>query len=197
MEAIVKSSVLLKPLSQSHTYDLHQLIESNRDYLKEWLPWLDNITVLSDTASFIESVSASGLEVRAGLGLEEESVERLGLNEKLDHAPHFGVFFKGELCGVAGFHEIQPQSKVGAIGYWLAQAYTGQGIISTAVKELIEIGFNELKLQKIEIRCAEKNIKSRAIAERLGFTYETTIPEGEWLYDKYVDQVVYLKCLEE
>ena len=46
-------------------------------------------------------------------------------------------------------------------------------------------------LYRIEIRCAVQNEKSRAIPEKLHFTNEGTIRDGEWLYDKFVDLVIY------
>lgn len=171
MEVIEKTQTHLKPLNQNHMGELHQLIESNRGYLREWLPWLDNIKRISDTAAFIESIS------------------------KPNGAPHFGVFYNGKLCGVAGFHEIQPQKKIGSIGYWIAQNHSSKGIVSAAVQELLDLGFQQLNLNEIEIHCAKGNVKSRSVAQGLGFTYVKTLPNNEWLYDKYVDHVVYSKAV--
>jgi len=62
---------------------------------------------------------------------------------------------------------------------------------------LTEYALNELKLNKVEIRAAVENQKSRNIPERLGFIQEGTIRRGEWLYDHYVDTVVYGMLREE
>lgn len=49
----------------------------------------------------------------------------------------------------------------------------------------------ELKLNRVEIRAGVHNLKSRAIPERLGFINEGTIRQAEWLYDCYIDHVIY------
>ncbi|MEC0276957.1 GNAT family N-acetyltransferase, partial [Peribacillus frigoritolerans] len=58
-------------------------------------------------------------------------------------------------------------------------------------KALTDYAFIELKLDKVEIRVAEENKKSRGIPERLGFINEGCIRQAEWLYDHYVDHIVY------
>ena len=62
---------------------------------------------------------------------------------------------------------------------------------------LTAYAFNHLKLNKVEIRAAEENKKSRGIPERLGFVKEGRIRQAEWLYDHYVDHVVYGILAEE
>jgi ribosomal-protein-serine acetyltransferase len=63
--------------------------------------------------------------------------------------------------------------------------------MSQALETIIEYGFRDLKLNKIEIRVATENLKSRALPERFGFKEEGVIRDAEWLYDRYVDHVVY------
>ncbi|HEY7883619.1 MAG TPA: GNAT family protein [Cellvibrionaceae bacterium] len=46
-------------------------------------------------------------------------------------------------------------------------------------------------MNRIEIACATENIKSRTIAERLGFSLEGVSREREFLYRKYVDHAIY------
>tara|TARA_B110000093_G_scaffold170999_1_gene200592 strand:- start:446 stop:811 length:366 start_codon:yes stop_codon:yes gene_type:complete len=106
-------------------------------------------------------------------------------------APNFVILNEGAIFGVAEFYEINKQNRIGSIGYWLAQKYTGKGIVTQAFKELLRIGFGTFNLNKIEIRCAEGNTNSRRIPERLGFTYEATLGQSEWLYSKYVNHAIY------
>ena len=95
-----------------------------------------------------------------------------------------------EIFGI-GYNLIDQASGIGHLGYWLGQEYIGKGIMTKAVKDLIRLGFEHWPMQKVEIRCAVKNRKSRAIPERLGFTNEGTIRSAEKVYDRYNDHVVY------
>ncbi|MEN1761147.1 GNAT family protein [Anoxynatronum sibiricum] len=52
-------------------------------------------------------------------------------------------------------------------------------------------------LNRVEIRCATGNHKSRAIPQQLRFVAEGVLREAEWLYDHYVDHVVYAMLASE
>lgn len=56
-------------------------------------------------------------------------------------------------------------------------------VIPTSMDKLINIGFTEYNLNKIEIRCATKNSKSRVIPEKLGFTLDATLRQNECFYE--------------
>ena len=63
--------------------------------------------------------------------------------------------------------------------------------MTMSVKEMISIGFSDFELNRIEIRCATENVKSRAIPERLGFTQEGTLRSAARIEGGYLDMVVY------
>ncbi len=65
------------------------------------------------------------------------------------------------------------------IGYWLRTGHTGKGYITEAVKLVETYAFSELKANRIEIRAADTNSKSRAVAERCGYRFE-----GEHMNDR-------------
>ncbi len=95
------------------------------------------------------------------------------------------------MVGVIGFNEFDWRNKIGYIGYWLSKDAQGKGIMTRAARALIDYGFEILDLNRIDIRAAVDNKKSRAIPERLGFNQEGILRQTEWLYDHYVDHVVY------
>jgi len=150
--------------------ELFELTDRNRDFLKQWLPWLDAVTRPSDTKAFIEM--------------------QLSLFQR-GEALHITIFYRDKIAGVLGYNRIDQANDIGYIGYWLAQEYNGRGIMTESVKDLVELGFNYYSLNRIEIRCAVDNLKSRAIPERLGFKQEGIIRGAEKVYGRHLDHVVY------
>ena len=63
--------------------------------------------------------------------------------------------------------------------------------MTTVVQDLVAIGRDYYSLQKIDIRCATDNKKSRAIPDRLGFTHEGTLRRAEHVYGQWYDLEVY------
>ncbi len=156
--------------------ELFALTDKNRDHLKAWLPWLNSIQKASDTKQFLEV-----------------QLQRFGKGEAL----HQTIFYKDKVAGVLGYNLLDHVNGIGHIGYWLGQEYTGKGIMTRAVQDLIALGFSNWAIQKVEIRCAVGNTKSRAIPERLGFTNEGTIRNAEKVYDQYYDHIVYGQLKDE
>ena len=176
MKIQVNEKIKMEILCNNHAAEIIDLTETDQNYLRKWLPWLDQVKTVSDTEEFIKSTIQ---EYNAG------------------GAPNFAVLYSGVMCGVAGFHEINREHKLGSIGYWLGEKFTGNGIITSTTNELLKIGFQKYNLNRIEVRCAEGNTKSRKIPERLGFTYEATLRQCEWLYSKYVDHSIYSMLASE
>ena len=83
-------------------------------------------------------------------------------------------------------------NRITEIGYWLSEKAQGKGIMTRAVKKLIAFAFEERGMNRIVIKCAVGNTKSKNIPKRLGFTYEGTERDGELLAGGiYTDIEVY------
>jgi len=176
MKIQVDKDIHIELLVPAFAKSLYNLINKNRGHLKKWLSWLDLVKTFDDTETFIDT-----------------AVQQHNNSQ----AATFAILYRGHLIGIAGFNHFDYQHKWGEIGYWLCASYSGKGVITKVVQKLLEFGFVEKNLNKIEIRCADKNHKSRAIPERLGFTYEATLRQCEWLYDQYVDHAVYTMLTSE
>jgi ribosomal-protein-serine acetyltransferase len=166
----IDENVSLRLIDLKDAERIFELTDKSRNYLREWLPWLDFTTKVEDTRKFIQICLKGYAE-----------------NKSLNTV----ILFNGEIVGVAGFNNINWSNKTAYIGYWLGEEYQGKGIITKVAKDLTNYAFNHLNLNKVEIRAAVENKKSRSIPERLGFINEGIIRQSEWLYDHYVDTVVY------
>ena len=160
----------LQLLEEQHADELFALIDKNRAYLREWLPWLDQNTTVDHTRGFI----------RSGL---QQFAARNGF--------HCGIYSSGALVGVIGLHYIDWANRKSSVGYWIAEAFQGRGLVTRGSAALLDYLFNELGLNSVEIACATGNTKSCAIPERLGFMKEGILRQREWLYDHFVDHFVY------
>lgn len=166
----VDDEIKLRLLAPRHADALFSVVDSNRQHLRLWLPWLDTNGAVSDTLHFIQAT-------------QRQFVGNAGFTA--------GVWYCGELAGIIGHNRIDWESRISWLGYWLAEGFQGKGIMTKSCRTLVNHAFTELNLNRIDIRCAVGNSKSRAIPERLGFQQEGVIREAEWLYDRFVDHIVY------
>lgn len=90
-----------------------------------------------------------------------------------------GIWHNGKSAGSIGFLYMDWNVRKMEIGYWLGSLYLGKGLAIRGVKHFIDHSFQDLNLKKIEINVASKNVKSRKIPERLGFTEKGTIRKYE------------------
>jgi ribosomal-protein-serine acetyltransferase len=176
MSIQVSDKISLEFLEESHAPTLFYLVNDNREHLKKWLPWVDNMQAVENAKDYI----ASCLRQAA---------------EKTDFA--YAIMYERKMVGRIGIHHINQQNKIGEIGYWLAGGLQGMGIVTKSCKALIYYGFKELGLNRIEIKCATSNDKSRAIAEKLRFKQEGILRQAEWLNGKFVDLYLYSMLKEE
>jgi ribosomal-protein-serine acetyltransferase len=93
--------------------------------------------------------------------------------------------------GVIGHHGIDRRIRATELGHWLAANAQGRGVMTRSCRALVKHAFEELGLNRVVIRCATENLRSRAIPLRLGFRHEGVLRDAEWLYDHYVDDDVF------
>jgi ribosomal-protein-serine acetyltransferase len=77
------------------------------------------------------------------------------------------------------------------VGYWLAETYEGRGIITAAVRALLGYLFDEVEVNRVMLRAAVGNMRSRAVAERLGFTLEGVQRQALILDEVPTDSAMY------
>ena len=166
----VNDRVKLVLIAMQHAEGLFGLVETQRDYLRQWLPWVDNMVKVSSMERYIESC-----EIRQQAGQEYG----------------FIIMVDDAIAGRLGVYKLDHQNNSGEIGYWLAGELQRRGIVTESCRKLLSFCFETLGLHRLEIRCAIGNAKSAAIPKSLGFSFEGVMHEAEWLYDRFVDLEVY------
>ncbi|MBZ0254930.1 GNAT family N-acetyltransferase [bacterium] len=172
----LEDDIEIRVMKPENDQELYALVDANREHLRQWLPWVDRQQSLVDCQRFLNS-------------LQDHFT-----NNK---AMHCGIWVQGHLVGVVGMDRIDWPNKTAEIGYWIGKGHEGKGLITRCSRFLVEFAFSELKLNRLEIRCAPNNLRSRKIPERLGFTMEGRLKQAEWLYDHYEDHVFYALLAEE
>ena len=96
-----------------------------------------------------------------------------------------------KLIGVIGHYRIKPEHYRAEIGYMLLPEYHGKGIVSEAVKEAVNYGFQVMKLHSIEAIIDPDNHASAKVLEKNGFIKEAHLKENEFFDGRFLDSVIY------
>lgn len=160
----------LRRLTPSDQHELFRLMDSSREHLRRWLPWVDAVEAPEQSLTFIRN----SLQQYAD-----------------DDGFQAGIVYKGELAGIIGLHGVDWDHKSTSIGYWMGGPFCGKGLMTKACRQVVHHCFRTLELNRIEIRVAAGNESSAAIPRRLGFTYEGRIRAAEMLGKTYVDHDVF------
>ena len=156
----VDKNIVLKQLELTDTPDIFNTIDTQREHLGPWLPFVETTKQLSDTHAFVESVVNSP-------------------KDRLEYT--FTIRVNGRMAGLIGFKATDRANKKTEIGYWLSRDFLGRGIMSRSVSTLCDFAFRELDMNRIQIKCALANTPSRNIPQRLGFRLEGIERAGELL----------------
>ena len=94
-------------------------------------------------------------------------------NQKDNLPAGYGIVVKGtdKVIGSVDFNHRHADDVL-ELGYTLHPDYWGRGYVPEAARALIDLGFKDLGLHKIELTCFGHNVQSQRVAEKLGFTLE-------------------------
>ncbi len=166
----IDDKIRIELIEEKHTQSIFDMVNENRNHLRPWLPFVDRMQTVEFTKNFVN-----------------ETMQRN--KDGIEYA--FVIFNNDKMVGRIGVYKIDHQNSIGEIGYWIVENSQGSGIVTKCCKGLIDFCFNDLKLNRIEIKCGTENLKSKTIPEKLNFTKEGVIRQGELLYDKFIDLILF------
>jgi ribosomal-protein-serine acetyltransferase len=163
----INDKIRLEQLKIAMAPVVFETINRDREYLKQWLPFVNHTFEITDTERFINSVN----------------------NSNKDQI--YSIWYKEEFAGLIGFKDTDWINRKTEIGYWLSEKMQGKGIITLCVKQLCNYAFQKMKMNRIQIKVALNNSKSQAIPVKLNFHFEGIERGGELHENKFIDLRVY------
>jgi ribosomal-protein-serine acetyltransferase len=169
LELPLSDGVSLRLLEERDASELALVVDANREYLARWMPWVAGST----EESSLEFIRATRRQLADNNGIQT------------------AVTIDGRIAGTVGVHAISWADASTDIGYWLAAQHQGRGVITSAVRAYTDHALGVWGLHRVEIETAVDNIRSRAVAERLGFQSEGVRRQAHRVGDRHIDVVVY------
>lgn len=168
------------PLLQTPRVLLRQILPSDAQALYDWqqdpqvMRFLgrDPDRSLSDAAARIDLITRN-LQTDEGImwGLVRRDT---------------GVFF-----GTAGLWRWVRPHRYAEIGYQMASAHFGQGLMTEALRPVVRYGFETMDLHRIEANTHPENHASARVLQKLGFTQEALLREN-WLHNgEFSDSAIF------
>lgn len=132
---------------------LNAAILESLDELRPWMPWAQAAPTLEES---------------------EENVRkaRLSFLQRRDLRLPFFRKDNGAFVGSSGLHRIDWNAGKFEVGYWVRTSQSGRGFVTEAVAAITELAIHQLAANRVEIRCDARNLRSKRVAERTGFTLE-------------------------
>ena len=164
----VDKELYLRKISFNDADEVFALVDANRDYLGKWLPFVTSTKSVKNTLAFIDQ-----------------------LQKPYSREMVFTIIYHGKIAGLIGFKDIDRANRKIEIGYWITAENEGNGIVTRCCKATIDMAFEKMKMNRVQIKCGVKNIRSINIPRRLGFQFEGVERAGEMHNNKFIDLEVY------
>ncbi|MBI5156739.1 MAG: GNAT family N-acetyltransferase [Acidimicrobiia bacterium] len=164
----LSSGMVLRPYRLEDAPALFAAVDTDRERLLRWMPWVPHSTTVE---TFVEFITAARRQ-------EDDGV-----------AFHRGLFDGTTVAGSCGA-TVDLVNRAAEIGYWLGGAYEGRGVITEAVGLMLGFLFDDYAVHRVVIRAAVENVRSRAVAQRYRFTEEGILREALILDEVPTDAVI-------
>lgn len=153
---IITQRLVLRCWNPADATLLKDAIDASLEHLIPWMPWAKHEPVpLQAKIDLIR-------RWRGQFDLEQDFV--------------YGVFDRVEenVLGGTGLH-TRLGKDVREIGYWIHAGAIGQGFATELSAALTKVAFEVDKVERVEIHCDPRNVRSAAVPQKLGYALEATL----------------------
>ncbi|TDD27865.1 N-acetyltransferase [Actinomadura sp. KC06] len=147
----------LRPLEPWQAVEFAEHAERVRGDIDRYIPWARQVVDEATAREFLQAYA---------------------LKQAKDQGRIYGIWLDGVLQGGTVFRTFDAAMGVCEAGVWLAVEARGRGLITTAVRHMIDWAFATRGMHRVEWLCDPRNTASAAVAERLGMTCEGVLRQG-------------------
>ncbi|MEE3340835.1 MAG: GNAT family protein [Hallerella sp.] len=166
-EVLEGDRVVLAFLDDEDSEELLYLVDSSREELDVFLPWVESFLEMGDAYS---------------------SISAYKMQRDMANGGAFGIrrIEDGALLGEVILQWIDWKNRSVSFGYFLGSEFWGEGYATEAVKLALDY-VRRLGMHRVEISAAVENKRSCDLAKRLGFEQEGVAKDAEFLHGKWHD----------
>ena len=124
----------------------------------------------------------------------EDGKNYLNMIENDNPTKVFAIEVEGKAVGSIGiFPQSDIHEKSAEVGYWLSERYWGNGIMSKAIQQIAQYGFDTFDIVRIFARPFSTNTGSQKVLEKAGFKLEAKLKQALYKNGEYMDELIYVK----
>jgi ribosomal-protein-alanine N-acetyltransferase len=110
----------------------------------------------------------------------------------------FAIDYEGQYVGNIGLEKGDDVYRKSAeLGFFLGEEYWNKGIMTKAVKLIVDFGFNKLDIIRIHASVFQFNEASHRVFEKCGFQKEAILKKAIYKNRKILDEIIYAKIKGE
>lgn len=166
----------LRPLEPWQAEEFLAHVDRARATVDPWIPW----------ASF-----------STDLGSARATLQRYADRLASDSGRIHGIWLEGTLVGGVMFPRFDARSGNCEIGVWTEPAGEGHGLVTAAARLLVDYAFGTRGMHRIEWVTTPTNLRSRAVAQRLGMTLDGVLRQEFLHHGERRDSEVWSLLAEE
>ncbi|MBI4901189.1 MAG: GNAT family N-acetyltransferase [Actinobacteria bacterium] len=114
------------------------------------------------------------------------------------HVPHVILDDERQVVGRINLNNVvRGAFQSASVGYWLAEEAAGRGLATAALAEMVQVGFNEQGLHRLEAGTVPDNIRSQRVLLHNGFVQFGLAPRYLSIAGRWQDHLLFQRLADD
>jgi ribosomal-protein-serine acetyltransferase len=167
---------VLAMLEPWHAQEFLEAVDRSREHLSTYVPAAHNVHSVEDARGYLQ---------------------RFADGHARDAEHIFGIWLDGKLVGMNQLIDFDAKMGTCEIGVWLADEVQGRGLVTRSCRHLIDWAIGVRGIRRVVWMNHPANVRSSAVARRLGMTREGVLRSSFTLGGRRWDNEVWSVLAEE